>query len=88
MPLELNRLCTSGDLDVKFDFYPPTMDDLSDIVKNIKTDISSCVKGINMNVCKRLLQIIPDKCLMVYANSMYTSIFPSEWTISTVNLLP
>ena len=71
-----------------FDFLPPTMDDLSEMVKGIRSDMSTCVYGINMNICKNLLQIIPDKFLLLYANSMFYGNFPVKWNVSTVTLLP
>ena len=41
-----------------------------------------------MKMCKRIISIIPEKCLLLFANSMCPGIFPSEWTVFTVTLLP
>ena len=46
------------------------------------------LKVLNMKMCKRLISIIPEKFQFLFANSMYTGIFPTEWCISTVTLLP
>ena len=54
----------------------------------IDTNSTSGISGINTSICKILLLHIPEKIRLIYANSMYLGIFPEEWTISTVKLLP
>ena len=41
-----------------------------------------------MRMCKRLLDVIPEKFLLLYANSIFTGRFPIEWTMADVTLLP
>ena len=74
--------------EVKFDYQPTELDDLIHFIKDIDGSTSSCVDGINMKMCKRVISIIPDTFLLLYANSMYTGVFPTQWSISTVTLLP
>ena len=74
--------------EVNFDFQPPELDDLMYFIRDIDGSTSSCVDGINMKMCKRVISIIPEKFLLLYANSMYTGVFPTQWSISTVTLLP
>ena len=76
------------DIEVGFDFQPPELDDLIHLIKDIDVNTSSCVDGINMKMCKRVISIIPERFLLMYANSMYHGIFPSKWSVSTVTLLP
>ena len=75
---------------MSFDFEPPELDELMYIIKEIDTDMSSCVQlqGLNMKMCKRLISISPETFLLLFVNSMYLGIFPSDWTISTVTFLP
>ena len=75
-------------VNVQFDFEPPTLLELEFITKEFNDDMSSCVEGLNMRMCKRLLDVIPEKFLLLYANSMFTGRFPSEWTMADVTLLP
>ena len=64
------------------------IDELMYITRDIDSDMSSCIKGLNMKMCKRLITAIPEKFLFMFANSMNYGIFPSDWAVSTVTLLP
>ena len=77
-----------NNVEVKFAFQPPELDDLMYIIRDIDDNMSSCVEGINMKMCKRIISMIPEKFLLLFANSMYTGVFPSQWSILTVTLLP
>ena len=54
----------------------------------IDVSTSSGIPGINMNICKSILRNIPGKFRLIFANSMFSGIFPSEWATSNVKLLP
>ena len=75
-------------VDTTFNFEPPDLDDLMYIIREIDMDMSSCIEGVNMKMCKRLIILIPEKFLLLFANSMYLGVFPDKWSISTVTLLP
>ena len=77
-----------GNQDIHFDFEPPELGDLMYIIREIDSDMSSCIDGLNMKMCKRLITAIPEKFCLIYANSMYYGVFPSDWAIATVTLLP
>ena len=77
-----------NNIEIGFDFQPPDIDDLIHLIREIDITTSSCVQGINMKMCKRVISIIPEKFLLLFANSMYNGVFPSDWAISTVTLLP
>ena len=77
-----------NDVEVRFDFRPPELDNLMYLIREIDVNTSSCVQGINMKMCKSIISIIPDKFLLLFANSMYYGVFPQEWAISSVSLLP
>ena len=54
----------------------------------VDTNSSSGIPGINAMICKIILLHIPEKIRLIYANSMFSGIFPADWTVSTVKLLP
>ena len=78
----------SESIDTTFDFVPPDTHDIMRFAEAIDTNASSGIRGINSMICKILLLHIPDKIRMIYANSMFSGSFPSDWAISTVKLLP
>ena len=53
-----------NDVQVQFDFEPPTVIELEYIIKEINEDMSSCVEGLNMKMCKRQIEAIPEKFLL------------------------
>ena len=71
-----------------FDFDPPGIHDIRQHLDNIDYNMSSCIDGVNMRICKILLNEFTDKWLSIFANSMFTGIFPSDWSCSIVSLLP
>ena len=83
-----SQIRMSMNVQMKFDFKPPTLLELDYIVKEYSDDMSSCLEGLNMRMCKCMISAIPDFLLLLYANSMYEGIFPSEWAIADVALLP
>ena len=40
-----------------------------------------------MKMCKTILCHIPEKFILLFANSMFSGIFPAEWATSNVKLL-
>ena len=54
---------------------------------DIDLNSSSGITGLNTNICKILMLHVPDKFRSIFANSLFTGIFPPEWAISTVKLL-
>ena len=85
---KIEKPILNNDVDIKFNFQPPDLGDLMYLIREIDVNTSSCVQGINMKMCKRIITMIPDKFLLLFANSMFIGIFPSEWAIATVTLLP
>ena len=67
-----------------FDFRPVTMDCFSRFVLEIDLDMSSCIEGINMKICKLVLENFMDKWTKLYNNSLHFGIFPTEWACSIV----
>ena len=83
------RVYIPGDkIDTVFDFMPPERFDIMRFAEEIDINSSSGIMGINARICKILLLHIPDKFRTIYANSMFSGIFPADWTIATVKLLP
>ena len=56
--------------------------------ESIDLSCSSGINGLNTSICKIILLHVPDKIKKIYANSMFMGIFPPDWAISTVKLLP
>ena len=75
-------------IDTVFDFMPPEIFDIMRFAEDIDINSSSGIMGINSRICMILMLHIPDKFRNIYANSMFSGIFPAEWTIATVKLLP
>ena len=71
-----------------FDFLPPERFDIMLLAETIENGSSSGIPGINAMICKLVLLHIPDKMGLIYANSMFSGIFPADWAMSTVKLLP
>ena len=72
----------------EFHFLPPEICDIMLFSDMIDVSSSSGIPGINMNICKVIIRHIPDKFRLIYANSMFSGIFPAEWATSNVKLLP
>ena len=68
----------------RFAFLPPNLFELKEIIRNIDVNMSSCVEGINAKICKTLLEIISEKFLKLFANSLVTGIIPEKWTCASL----
>ena len=75
-------------VDSRFYFVPPEIYEIRCFAENIDINSSSGVEGINSRICKIMLTHIPGKFQILFANSLFTGYFPSEWTLSKVKLLP
>ena len=91
------RVCTPEDrlpfipgekVDSFFYFLPPEIYEVMMFAEDIDVNSSSGIKGISTKICKILLIHIPDKFRSIFANSMFTGLFPLEWAIANVKLLP
>ena len=71
-----------------FDFIPPETYEIMLFAESIDLSCSSGINGLNTSICKIILLHVPDKIKKIYANSMFMGIFPPDWAISTVKLLP
>ena len=71
-----------------FIFLPPERYDVMLFAEQIDVNSSSCIFGVNSKICKILLLHLPEKMRMIFANLMFSGIFPADWAISTVKLLP
>ena len=75
-------------VDVNFQFLPPEIFDIMIYSDTIDVNSSSGIPSINMKLCKTILRHIPGKFRLIFANSMFSGIFPPEWATSNVKLLP
>ena len=51
---------------------------------DIDLNMSSGIKGLDVNICKLLLLHFPDKSLCIFASSVFSDSFTWEWAVSTV----
>ena len=72
----------------EFHFMPPDLCDIMIFSESIDVCTSSGIFGLNMKLCKTIIQHIPEKFRLLFSNSMFSGIFPSEWATSNVKLLP
>ena len=73
--------------DDMFEFMPPSIFEIRDLTKHVDTGMSSCIEGINASTCKALLESIRDKFVKLFANSMFTGIFPKKWACAKLTFL-
>ena len=71
-----------------FEFMPPEICDIMIFSEEIDSNSSSGLLGLSTNICKIILLHIPEKLRMIFANSMFSGVFPPSWAVSTVKLLP
>ena len=85
---DITRTNVSQNMLPGFDFTPVTVDCFYRYVIDIDLDMSSCIEGINMKICKISMENIMEKWVILYNNSLSRGIFPSDWSCSIVSLLP
>ena len=71
-----------------FVFLPPSIHEIRELTKQIDTNMSSCIDGINAKTCKNLLEIIPEFFFKLFANSLFLGIFPKKWACAKLTFLP
>ena len=49
---------------------------------------SSCISGVNSEMCKASFDSIPAKFRHLFASSLFLGQFPSQWTCAYVTLIP
>ena len=74
--------------DDEFNFQPPSIFEIRDSTKEIDITMSSGIENINARMCKTILEIIPDKFLKLFANSVFLGIFPKKWACARLIFLP
>ena len=67
---------------------PPTIEDVNIYVNDIDLSKSSSVDGISTNICKDLLQLVPNYFLSIYIKSFQTGIFPKRWAHGVITVIP
>ena len=90
-PFDFNTIHNNDyvkNVDNVFEFEPPNLFEIKEFVKHIDTTMSSCIAGVNARMCKTIMEIIPGKFLKLFANSLFTGIFPEKWTYATLTFLP
>ena len=75
-------------VDTRFEFFPPELYEIMLFAEDIDINSTSGIVGINTKICKILLLHVPEKFRMIFANSMFMGLFPSDWATSNVKLLP
>ena len=52
------------------------------------TNTSSCIPGVNIQICKTAFDSIPSKFRHLFASSLFIGKFPKAWTCAYVTLIP
>ena len=76
------------DVNSVFDFIPPTAEEMYGFMEGMDVNSSSCINGINMKMCKEIMDAIPCKFRLLFANSLFLARFPVSWTRAYVTLIP
>ena len=76
------------DIETFCDFEPPALEDIYSYMMEIDVNTSSCLRGIHSKMCKSMIDKIPDKFRHIFANSLFSGIFPHAWTCAQVTLIP
>ena len=84
----IRNTSVGGDNLPGFDLGPVTVDCFQRFIFDIDLDMSSCIDGINMKLCKIILENFLEKWAKLYSNSFYSGIFPKEWACSVITMLP
>ena len=73
-----------------FTFNFPMIDrfDILFLAKEIDVHKSSCIPSMRSDVCKYLFEILPDRIADLYNSSLTSGIYPTEWSLGYVNLIP
>ena len=87
-PDSIDRNSFEKNVDSEFHFEPPNIFELKELIKQVDTSMSSCIEGINARTCKTVLECIPEQFLKLFANSLFTGIFPEKWTCASLTFLP
>ena len=70
--IDPNDLLVNNDVVLPgFDFEPVTIDCFCKYVNEIDLTMSSCIEGINMKMCKILLEIFMEKWAKLFNNSLF-----------------
>ena len=72
------------------DFSFPMIDryDVLLLEKELNVTKNSCIPDIHSDVCKYLFNKIPDRIADLFNASLPTGVYPAEWSMGFVNLIP
>ena len=81
--------------DVLEEYGPPlhvfekvTLPEVIKLINDIDISKDSCIPGVSSHILKHAFQRIPDKIKLLFDFSIDSGIFPKQWTVGYVNLLP
>ena len=75
-------------VNTNFDFDPPALEEMYGLMESMDLNSSSGLNGINMKICKEIIDAIPSKIRHIFATSLFLGKFPTMWTCSYVTLIP
>ena len=67
---------------------PPTEDELRVYIEDIDLSKSCCVEGLNSEICKDLMTLIPQYFIDIFLSSIRTTIFPTAWSKGIITVIP
>ena len=75
-------------VDDRFEIGNVLLDEVKLLLKQIDVNKESCIEGITSSILKSVFTLIPNAMLYMYQQSLTLGIFPREWAVGYINLLP
>ena len=72
----------------RFEIGNVGIDEVKLLLRQIDVSKDSCIEGITSNILKSAFTVIPNAMLHIFEQSLVQGIFPREWAIGYINLLP
>ena len=74
--------------DVRFEIGNVTIEEVLNMIKDIVLNKNSCIEGISTKILKSAFIVKPEALLLLFNTSLLQGIFPRDWAVGYVNLLP
>ena len=74
--------------DSEFSFPVVDRFDILLLERDIDVHKSNCISDIRSDVCKYLFGLFPNKVADLFNVSLSTGVYPSDWSLGYVNLIP
>ena len=72
----------------RFEIGDVTLDEVKLLIRQIDISKDSCIDGVTAAIIKSVFDTIPNAMLYMFQRSLSLGIFPREWAVGYINLLP